>query len=203
MEEEILIQTAQNGDLPAFNRLVLSYQARLYNLCYRILGDEDAAADATQEAFISAYKNLRSYRGGSFKSWLMRIATNACYDELRRRKRRPATSWEDLPVEPDTESAAPSPLFSIAESPSAASERAEMSRAVQKCLSSLPEDQRVTVVLCDVQGYDYNEISVITKVQLGTVKSRLARARGSLRNCLRGLFSELLPDKYRLANERT
>ena len=88
MDEPALISDAQHGDLNAFNRLVLEYQSPVYNLAYRILGETDAAADAAQEAFISAYKNIHSYRGGSFKAWLMRIVTNACYDELRRRTRR-------------------------------------------------------------------------------------------------------------------
>jgi RNA polymerase sigma-70 factor (ECF subfamily) len=89
MDEPALILDAQRGDLDAFNRLVLAYQTPVYNLAYRIMGEGDAAADATQEAFISAYKHLGHYRGGSFKAWLMRIVTNAGYDELRRRKRRP------------------------------------------------------------------------------------------------------------------
>lgn len=89
MDEKALIQDALQGDLDAFNRLVLAYQDRVYNQAYRVLGESQAADDATQEAFISAYKNLRSFRGGSFRAWLLRIVTNACYDELRRRKRRP------------------------------------------------------------------------------------------------------------------
>jgi RNA polymerase sigma-70 factor (ECF subfamily) len=96
MDENALIQSAQKGDIDAFNRLVLAYQHQVYNLAYRIMSEEAAAADATQEAFISAYNHLHSFRGGSFKSWLLRIVTNACYDDLRRRKRRPATSLEDL-----------------------------------------------------------------------------------------------------------
>src|SRR5216683_8017992 len=98
MDEPALISGAQQGDLDAFNRLVLEYQTPVYNLAYRIMGEGDSASDAAQEAFISAYKNLRAYRGGSFKAWLMRIVTNACYDELRRRKRRPVTSLEALSV---------------------------------------------------------------------------------------------------------
>src|SRR5512147_2260641 len=96
MDENALIQSARKGDIDAFNTLVLTYQHQVYNLAYRIMGDEAAASDATQEAFISAYKHLKSFRGGSFKSWLLRIVTNACYDDLRHRKRRPATSLDDL-----------------------------------------------------------------------------------------------------------
>ncbi|RME83852.1 MAG: sigma-70 family RNA polymerase sigma factor, partial [Caldilineae bacterium] len=96
--EEALVQQAKAGDLRAFNQLVYHYQSLAYNVAYRILSDSDAAADATQDAFLSAYKALDSFRGGSFKAWILRIVTNACYDELRRRKRRPATSLDALLV---------------------------------------------------------------------------------------------------------
>ena len=96
MDEAALIKKAQDGDVAAFNRLVLKYQEAVYNVAYRIMGDPQSAEDATQEAFISAYKALKRFRGGNFKSWLMRIATNACYDELRRRKRRPQTSLDKI-----------------------------------------------------------------------------------------------------------
>src|SRR3970040_744880 len=98
MNEQALIQDAQAGNLDAFNALILHYQDSVFNTALRILSDEDLAADASQEAFISAFRSINSFRGGSFKAWLMRTVTNACYDELRRRKRRPTT-----PLEPDTE----------------------------------------------------------------------------------------------------
>ncbi|MBC7251685.1 MAG: sigma-70 family RNA polymerase sigma factor, partial [Anaerolineae bacterium] len=88
MDEKTLIAAAQQGDLEAFNRLVLTYQNITYNLAYRILGDADAAADATQDAFLSAYRAITRFRGGSFKAWLLRIVTNACYDQLRIKQRR-------------------------------------------------------------------------------------------------------------------
>ena len=99
MDEASLIQAARQGDLDAFNRLVLAYQDRLYTQAYRLLGEAEAAEDATQEAFISAYRNIHTYRGGSFRGWLLRIVTNACYDELRRRKRRPTQPLEPLDEE--------------------------------------------------------------------------------------------------------
>ena len=94
MDEPALIQSAQRGDVDAFNTLVLTYQDNLFNTALRILGDEELAADATQEAFLSAFRSITSFRGGSFKAWLLRTVTNACYDELRRRKRRPTTPLE-------------------------------------------------------------------------------------------------------------
>jgi RNA polymerase sigma-70 factor (ECF subfamily) len=197
MDESALIQQAQRGDLQAFNTLVLHYQSQVYNLTYRVMGEGDSAADMTQEAFISAYKNIRRFRGGSFKAWLMRIATNACYDELRRRKRRPQTSLEALYVVDED----PSPtLHSETESPEKSAMRGELAAAIQRCISALPESQRIAAVLCDVQGYSYEEISSMMGISLGTVKSRLSRARTKLRDCLRGV-GELLPARYRLDSE--
>src|SRR5512144_2571029 len=124
MDEALLIQSAQRGDVDAFNTLVLAYQHQVYNLAYRIMGDEAAAADAAQEAFISAYHHLKSFRGGSFKSWLLRIVTNACYDDLRKRKRRPATSLEDLAGDENSEGEFDLP--SNADGPEAIVQRHEM-----------------------------------------------------------------------------
>ena len=178
MDEPALIREAQQGDLNAFNRLVLEYQSTVYNLAYRIMGESDSASDAAQEAFIAAYKNLRYYRGGSFKGWLLRIVTNACYDELRRRKRRPAASLEALTVVdkgPDADSEAS--LVSQDESPEDHAQRAELARHIQTCIDQLPEDMRTVVVMSDVMEMDYAEIAESTGAALGTVKSRLSRAR--------------------------
>ncbi|MCZ7543652.1 MAG: sigma-70 family RNA polymerase sigma factor [Anaerolineae bacterium] len=191
MDEPALIEQARRGDVAAFNTLVLHYQDAAYNVAYRIMGDHDAAADATQEAFISAYRALKRFRGESLKPWLMRIVTNACYDELRRRQRRPTTSLEALHV------VNPDPLVSLPENPESAAQRADLSRAIAACLDRLPVDQRVVVVFSDIEGYSYQEIAEIADVSLGTVKSRLSRARARLRDCLRGV-KELLPEAYRL-----
>ena len=194
MDEQALIAAARRGDLRAFNELVLAYQDRVYNLAYRILGDPDAAADATQEAFLSAYQGLDRYRGGSFRSWLMRIVTNACYDELRRRKRRPVTSLEALT---EAGSPPPPPTNTQPESPEAYAERRELHRLLEAAIQTLPPDQRITLVLSDVEGLSYQEIAEITGVALGTVKSRLSRARARLRDYLLA-HKELLPTPYRL-----
>ncbi len=204
MDEPALIADAQQGDLNAFNRLVLEYQTPVYNLAYRIMGEGDSASDAAQDAFISAYKNLRHYRGGSFKAWLLRIVTNACYDELRRRKRRPATSLEALTVVdtgPDAESEAS--LISHDESPEDVTQRRELAREIQTCLDGLPDDMKSVVVMSDVMGMDYNEIATSTGAALGTVKSRLSRARARMRDCLRANVLELLPHSFRLEEEET
>jgi len=199
MDEPALIKAAQRGDLTAFNRLVISYQEIAFNVAYRIVGDADSAADATQDAFISAFKHLGSFRGGSFKSWILRIVTNTCYDELRRRKRRPTTPLEPL-NEDQEEIESPIWLKDPGESPEESAERTDLHEAIQHCLNDLSEDFRVVVVLVDVQGMDYEQAATITHKPLGTIKSRLARARERLRQCLQG-FRELLPDAFRLEEQ--
>jgi RNA polymerase sigma-70 factor (ECF subfamily) len=196
MNEQALISDAQNGNLDAFNTLVLHYQDSVFNTALRILGDEDQAADAAQDAFISAFKSISSFRGGSFKAWLMRTVTNACYDELRRRKRRPTTT-----LEPDAEDGdemdSPRWLADPSMTPDQQAEADEVEHAIQHCLDTLPLEFKTVVVMADIQGMDYAEVAMAVRVPLGTIKSRLARARLRLRECLQG-FAELLPASYRL-----
>ena len=199
MDEIALIQSAQRGDIDAFNRLVLAYQHQVFTLAYRIMGEEAAAADAAQEAFISAYKHLKSFRGGSFKSWLLRIVTNACYDDLRRRKRRPATSLDDLMNDENGETNFDLPA--PGEGPETRVQRRELAALLQRGITTLPEDQRIVLVLSDVQGMSYDEIADVTRSNLGTVKSRLNRARAKLRDYLQA-HGELLPESYRLDNSQ-
>ena len=199
MNEAALIQSAQKGDLDAFNRLVLAYQDMVYGLAYRMMGEAEAADDATQDTFISAYRHLKDYRGGSFKSWLLRIATNNCYDELRRRQRRPTTPLEPLD-EDDQEVESPAWLTDPGESPEEALERQELNKAIQRCLADLPPDFRSVVLLVDVQGLDYAEAAQVIQSPVGTIKSRLARARQRMRDCLRG-GREHLPDVFRLTEK--
>jgi RNA polymerase sigma-70 factor (ECF subfamily) len=193
-EELRLMGAAQRGDVESFNALVRLYEGRIYNLAYRMLGDAESAADAAQDAFLSAYRNLRSFRGGSFRSWMLRIATNACYDVLRARKRRPTVSL-DIP-DGDEGDDTPLQIPDQGESPDDVALRRELAAAIQQGLDHLPEDQRLTVVLSDIQGLSYEEIAQITDANLGTVKSRLSRGRARLREVLRA--GELLPARYRL-----
>ena len=196
MDEPYLIQAAQKGDLDAFNSLVLAYQDIVFNQAFRLLGEEDSAADAAQEAFISAYKHINNFRGGSFRAWLLRIVTNASYDDLRQRQRRPTTSLE--PID-DTGEEIESPywLADTSALPEEEAERGEMNQAIADCLQGLPEEFRSAVVLVDVQGFDYSEAAEALGKPVGTIKSRLARARLRLRDCLHG-FWELLPAEFRL-----
>ena len=196
MDEQALIASARKGDARAFNQLVMLYQSMVYNLAYRILSEPDAAADATQDAVLSAYKAIRRFRGGSFKAWLLRIVTNACYDQLRIKQRRPTSSLDDLPVEADHTSYLRDPD----EQPDEFVERQELNRVIQAGISILPAEQRVVLVLSDVQGFSYKEIAQITGISLGTVKSRLSRGRAKVRDHLLAQ-GELLPTRYRLRDD--
>ena len=200
MDEAELIRSAQQGDLDAFNRLVLAYQEMAYNLAYRMLSDPDAAEDATQTAFLSAYRNLSSYRGGSFRAWVLRMVTNTCYDELRRRHRRPTTPLEPVDEQDDEEIESPRWMADDKPSPEEELESTELNEAVQNCLTELPEEFRAVIVMVDIEGLDYQEVSLAINKPLGTVKSRVARARLKLRQCLQG-YRELLPAEFRLEGE--
>jgi RNA polymerase sigma-70 factor (ECF subfamily) len=199
MDESALISAARKGDLDSFNSLVLAYQELIYNQAFRVMGEISAADDATQEAFITAFRKLNTYRGGSFRAWLLRIVTNICYDELRRRKRYPTTQLEPLD-DSGEEIETPMWIADPSESPEESAERAELGRAIQQCIDDLPYEFKVVVSLVDIQGLDYAEVAEIVDTPLGTVKSRLARARSRLRQCLQG-FWELLPSSFRLDNE--
>lgn len=199
MEETELITRAVDGDLDAFNQLVLQHQEVAYNVAYRIMSDENAAADATQEAVISMYRKLDTYRGGSFKSWFLRIVTNACYDELRRQRRRPT-----IPIEPETNEGelveSPEWLQDKSAGPEEVLGSSEIENAIQHCLTGLEQKFRVVITLVDVSGEDYESVARIIGTPIGTVKSCLARARLKMQQCLQG-FRELLPDQFRHITE--
>ena len=194
VDEQKLIASARRGDLESFNALVLLYQDQVYGVTYRIMGEAGGAADMAQDTFITAFRKLDGYRGGSFRSWLLRIATNTCYDELRRHKRRPATSLEELPqAESDDGPTLPDP----ADTPEQVAQQQELSRAIQECINGLSADQRIVLVMSDIEGYSYQEIADTVGTPAGTVKSRLSRARVNVRRCLQAV-QELLPSAYRL-----
>jgi RNA polymerase sigma-70 factor (ECF subfamily) len=186
-DEASLVGRAVGGDRSAFARLAEHYQSACYGLAWRLLGDADRAADATQDALFHAYGAIAGYRGGTFRSWLLRITANASYDILRRAQRRPTTELpspdEGAPELPDL--AAVNPLREAA--------RSEMYRHLERALQELPDDQRIAVVLCDVYGMDYGQVARLTESALGTVKSRIHRGRLRLRELLadhRELFSD-------------
>jgi RNA polymerase sigma factor (sigma-70 family) len=159
--------------LTAFNELVLRHQAVVYNVCLRMLGDPQQAEDATQETFFAAYRSIKSFRGGVFRGWLLRIAANQCYDALRQRRRRPIEPLSDEPLVVD-----PGPK------PDDLAVGTETVAALEAAISRLSPEQRLCVLLIDVQGLDYDEAAEAMSLNLGTVKSRLSRARAQLRELL-------------------
>lgn len=195
INEAETIKSAQQGQLSAFNQLVMLHQGIAYNVAYRIMGDADSAADATQEAFIKAFRSIEQYQGGMFRSWLMRIVTNTCYDQLRYDSRRPSEALETEAVEADYTPH----LIDPAEQPEETAVRHELSDMLQGAINRLQPDQRVVLILSDVEGFSYQEIAEITSISLGTVKSRLNRARSRLRDILQA--QELLPSQYRLKSD--
>ncbi len=190
--ESRLIEQAQNGELTAFNQLVLQYQEGVYNVALRLMGAGELAADITQETFLSAYKNLRRFRGGSFRAWLFRIATNLCYDLIRKGEKRRNESLQAL-QETAGDSGA---LVDLGETPEDGVLRRELVEEIKRGLLTLPAEQRATLVLCDIQGMSYEEIAVVTSASLGTVKSRLSRGRAHLRDYFLAR-RELLPGQFR------
>jgi RNA polymerase sigma-70 factor, ECF subfamily len=174
----ILLKQALAGDLGAFNDLVVCYQEMLFALVVRMVPDRDQASDCVQEAFFSAYRNMRSFRGGSVKSWLSRIAINAAMDTQRLRKRRPADPY------PELEDDSWQPPADASADPVTSSLTAERHRALNQALAQVTDDQRTAIVLYDIEGYDYAEIASMTGVSLGTVKSRIHRGRLALRALL-------------------
>jgi RNA polymerase sigma-70 factor, ECF subfamily len=181
-ETERLIERARNGDTRAFEDLARREERALYRHALRIVGTTTDAEDVVQDALFSAWRSISSFQGLSFRAWLFRIATNRALDHLRSRKRRP-----ELPLDPPendevtwAEPAAPGPELS-----QIAGDR-EALAVVEEALETLPAEQRNALLLRDVEGFAYEEIAVITSVEIGTVKSRIHRGRLAVRNALVG-----------------
>jgi RNA polymerase sigma-70 factor (ECF subfamily) len=162
----------------AFNQLVVTHQELCFNVALRLLGDAESAADVTQDAFLSAYRHLDQFKGGSFRSWLLRIVTNGSYDALRARRRRDAVSLDAMIEETGFDVGGTEPL------PETLALRQEVFGCIEDGLRLLPVDQRAVLVLYDVHGLSYEEVATVLNTNLGTVKSRLNRARGRLRDHL-------------------
>lgn len=175
MNEQELLSACRRGDEAAFETLVHLHENKVYTLCRRMCGNEDDALEASQDAFLAAWRGLPSFRGdAAFSTWLYRLASNACIDVLRRRRESLSLDDADLALNP----ADPSPT------PEQAAERAETRALVREGLAQLPEDYRQALVLRELQGMSYAEIADSLGVELGTVKSRISRARGLLKNYL-------------------
>ena len=176
-DDELALRSKE-GDLQAFNVIVERHQAMVYNAAARILGDLVAAEDVSQETFISSYRAIARFRGGSLRAWLLRIASNRSYDRIRSSKRRPEQSLDQSLLNPGFQPSA------TGGSPEQEAMRGELRVEIQRAIISLPADQRAALVLIDVQGLSYEEASQATGASLGTVKSRLSRARSRVRDLL-------------------
>jgi RNA polymerase sigma-70 factor (ECF subfamily) len=189
-EDALLVKAFQKGDRKAFDELVIRHKDRIFNLCYRFLGDFEEANDSAQEAFVKAYGSLKSFRlESAFLTWLYRVAVNTCKNKLGSRAfraNRKTVSLDNpgndkdgfLPVE--IQNGNPSPLARM--------EEKEKMVLLQKALDTLSEEFKMAVTLRDMEGLSYEQIAEITGLNLGTVKSRIARARTDLRNKLRGVL---------------
>jgi RNA polymerase sigma-70 factor, ECF subfamily len=190
--EEMWVQQAAQGDLEAFNQLVLNYQDMAYNHARALLGDPDSAEDAVQDSFIKAFQNLGGFRGGSFRGWLLRIVTNSAYDMLRRSGRRPT---QPLFPEGDDGEEIESPAWLADPNASVQEtvEREEESKRLYQLLDELPEVYRSVLTLIDLYELDYLEAAEALKVPIGTIKSRLARARLKMKQKVVGTVTENYP----------
>ncbi|HKJ37329.1 MAG TPA: sigma-70 family RNA polymerase sigma factor [Anaerolineales bacterium] len=194
--ETLLIKSAQRGDMDAFNELALYYQDLLYRIALRVVRDECVAQDALQEAMIHAFRHIKSFRGGNFKSWLARVTVNASYDELRRGKRHNGIPLELFTSEGD-EIESPDWMRDPASGPEDRAEQSELQRALHSCIKALVPDYRLMVILVDMEGMSYEEAAYVSRVPVGTVKSRLSRARMQLRESLQS-YRGLLPSTYQM-----
>lgn len=182
--EKLLIVKSKKGDIDAFEELIKSYEKKAYNIAYRIMNNEEDAEDMTQEALVKIYKSIKNFREEStFSTWLYRIVTNVCLDELRKRKKS-----ETIPLEINTEGDKGTIRFEIGadkETPEDLYELAELRQMILNKINSLKDDYRTVIILRDMQGFSYEEISIILGCSLGTIKSRINRARKALKDKLR------------------
>jgi len=182
--DELLVQRAQMGDRVAVCELISRYERKTYNLAFRLMGNHADASDASQDALVRVYTRLQNFRGDSaFSTWLFRVVTNTCLDELRRRGRLRYASLDD-PM-PTDEGVVQRQATTVDEGPTEWAERHEVQLAVQRAIRRLPDEYRVVVVLRDLHDYSYHEIAAVLGTSLGTIKSRLHRARQALRAIIR------------------
>ncbi|WP_295620787.1 RNA polymerase sigma factor [uncultured Intestinimonas sp.] len=196
MTEQELVRRAKDGDQLAFEQLVTDNEKRIYNLCRRMVGDQEDAAELTQEAFLNAWRGLPGFQAESaFSTWLYRLASNVCLDFLRREKRRKSLSLTVVSL--DQEEAVELEIPDQRYAPEGELERLEQRQAIRDGLARLSEEHRQVLVLRELSGLSYREIAQLLGVEEGTVKSRIARARGALRKVLveEGNFFGKAPSK--------
>ena len=193
-DDQVLITRSRQGDLDAFNQLVVRYQDLVFSVILRMVRNHASAEDITQDAFISAFRNIGRMRGVNFRAWILRIARNATYDAIRRSNRRPEESIDEQIV------TLGETLSSNEESPEDNALRQDLGKSINRGLGELQPDQRMAVVLVDIEGFTYDEAADAMEVSIGTVKSRLNRGRGRLREWLVANV-EQLPSQFRLQHE--
>lgn len=199
--DELLVERAKRGDVQAFEQLIIHYEKKVLNTAYRLTGNLEDAMDIAQEAFLRVYSSMSEFRGdSSFATWLFRIVHNACLDELRKRRRERISSLDEPVQGTDGDMVRQLAVADRADGPEETLERFEIQRAVQESINALDEEYRIVVVMRDIQGYSYNEIAEMLGINLGTVKSRLNRAR----NALKEMFGrrELLEPKVVYSGRR-
>ena len=196
LDESKITNLTQNGNLNAFNDLILQYQDFLFRVAARVIRDEDQVCDVLQDACLLAFRKLASFRGGSFRNWLARIVVNACYDELRRQRRRPVQPLEPM-AESDNETSSPYWLADYSTNPEVQCELNELEHTVQVCLENISPDHRAVIVLIDMEELSYEEAADILEIPTGTIKSRLARARAQMRGVLQ-MAGDILPTRYQI-----
>lgn len=189
MDDRDLVGRARRGDREAFTQLIMQYQVQLYNMALRMVGGREDAADIAQEAFLRAWEKIRTLRDAPFKSWLFQIAANLCYDHFRRGRR-----YGVMPEEDQTSNVVG--LGIAMPDPQEHAEANERHRLVRESIAALDHDMRVAIILRDVNGMAYDEIAGILRVPLGTVKSRIARARAQVQERL-----QQYPDVFHLRRE--
>lgn len=187
MEETELVRAAIQGDLVAFNKLVLKYQDQAFNQAYRLLGNSDLAEDITQDTFLLAFRKMYQFRGGSFQAWLLKIVTNLCYDEMRTWKRTPFLPLEPVNKDGETDES-PYWIKDPNALPEESIEMSELRHVIELGLSKLPLYFRIAVTLVDIQQLNYKEAAFVMGTSIGTLKSRLARGRLMLQNALMKMY---------------
>lgn len=177
-----LVKKCQRGDLSAFDQLMMLYERKVYSLCYRMSKNADDAADLAQEVFLKTFRALPTFKGqSSFSTWLFRIATNTCLDQKRRLAGKPPVSSLDRPISTE-EGELELTLPGNEPNPEDLALQSELQQEIKQLLGKLPGDLRITLVLRDLEGYSYEEIAELLNISLGTVKSRINRARSRLRD---------------------
>ena len=195
LEEEALIAAASRGDLESFNQLVLRHQNMAYHHAYALMRDPASAEDIAQESFVKAFQNLNTFRGGSFRSWLLRIVTNSAYDILRRAKRHPMQPLfpeDENGEEMETAPWLADPAASVEEN----IENSQLSEKIHELMSLLPDTYRDVLILVDLHQLDYMEAAETLRVPIGTVKSRLARARLQMRKLVQENLGDVVSTRF-------